>query len=99
MVKIIEDRDNRILNAAMDLAKADGYQWITRDAVAALAGVSPATVSNVFGTMRDLKRAVLREAIARGEHRIVAQGLGDQHPIVMEAPEDVRKAAAATLVA
>lgn len=97
MAKIIEDRDNRILNAAMDLAKDNGYQWITRDAVAELAGVSPATVSNVFGTMRGLKRAVLREAVKRADVAIILQGLGDRHPIVMDAPESVRQAAVASL--
>lgn len=99
MAKIIEDRDNRILNAAIALAEADGYQWITREAVAAAAEVSPGTVNNVFGTMRELKRAVLREAVERRILSIVAQGLADRHPIVMRAPEKLRREAAATLLA
>lgn len=94
MVKIIENRDERILDAALKLAEADGYQWITREAVAALAGVSPGTIHNVFGTMPDLKRAVLKAAVERRIIPIVAQGLGDRHAIVQDAPEDLRREAA-----
>lgn len=98
MVKIIEDRDGRILNAAIQLAKTDGYQWITRDAVAEIAGVAPATVNTAYGTMPALKRAVLQAAIEGSILEIVAQGMADRHPIVMEAPEGVRRAAAAAMV-
>jgi AcrR family transcriptional regulator len=97
MVKIIENRDGRILDAALRLAEADGYQWITREGVAAMAGVSPGTINNVFGTMRGLKRAVLTEAVKRRIIPIVAQGLGDRHAIVMDAPADVRTEAATYL--
>ena len=99
MVKIIEDRDNRILYAALALATQNGFQWITRDGVAEIAGVSPGTVSNVFGSMVGLKRAVLRYAVDNRVLDIVAQGLAERHPIVMDAPATVRKAAAALLVA
>ena len=99
MVKIITDRDNRILNAALDLAATEGYQWITREAVAAKAGVSPGTINNVFKTMRGLKRAVLAAAVDRRLLPIVAQGLADRHEIVMSAPADLRAEAAAHLTA
>lgn len=98
MVKIIIDRDNSILNAAIQLAEVDGYQWITREAVATLSGVSPGTVSNAYGTMRELKRAVLSAAIERRILPIVAQGLADGHALVRAAPEDIRKEAAALLL-
>lgn len=99
MVKIIEDRDNLILNAAIELAQEDSFQWITRDAVAERAGVSPGTVNNAYGTIADLKRAVLRAAVERRILSIIAEALGVKHPIAMEAPEDLRKEALATLVA
>lgn len=98
MVKIIEDRDGRILGAALDCALRDGYQWITRDDVARAAGVATGTVNTVYGSMRALKRAVLTAAVEKGIMEIVAQGLADRHEIVMAAPEDVRKAAAAHLL-
>lgn len=90
-------RQATVLEAALTLATGHGYQWITREGVAALADVSEATVSNAFGTMRDLKRAVLAEAVKRPIPVIVAQGLADQHQIALDAPADVRQQALATL--
>lgn len=99
MVKIIENRDERIISAALQLAEADHYNFITREGVALAAGVSPATINNVYGTMVGLKRAVLTAAVERRVVPVVAQGLGDRHQIVMDAPEDLRREAAAYLVA
>lgn len=90
-------RNTAVLDAAVAEALRVGYQWITRDDVAKVAGVSNATVSNAFGTMRDLKRAVLREAVARPIPVIVAQGLADQHQIALDAPPLVKEQALATL--
>lgn len=90
-------RQSKVLDAAIVLAQGEGYQWITREGVAALAEVSEATVSNAFGTMRDLKRAVLTEAVKRPILVILAQGLADRHPIALDAPADVRNQALATL--
>ncbi len=98
MVKVIEDRDSRILNAAMECAEADGYQWITREQVAAAAGVSVGTINTAYGTMRELKRAVLTAAVERRNLALIAQGLADRHSIVMEAPEALRREAAAHMV-
>lgn len=87
----------KVLDAAIDCAMTDGYQWITREQVAAAAGVSPGSVSNAYGTMRDLKRAVLRAAVERGLPAIVLQGLVDNHPIALAAPDHVKDAARAQL--
>jgi AcrR family transcriptional regulator len=99
MVNVITGRDRLILDAAVELAKIEGYQWITREAVAERAGVAPATVNNAFGTMRDLKRAVLKEAVEKSIIEIVAQGLADGHAIARAAPEELRKLAAEKLIA
>lgn len=99
MVKIIPDRDNRILDAALRLAEADHYNFITREAVAEAAGVSPALINSVHGTMVGLKRAVLTAAVERRVVPVVAQGLGDRHAIALAAPEDLKLEAAAYLVA
>lgn len=90
-------RQAKVLDAAIASALSVGYQWITREGVALLADVSEATVSNAFGTMVELKRAVLREAVARPIPVIVAQGLADQHAIALDAPPHVKEQALATL--
>lgn len=91
------ERDALVLEAAVAEALAVGYQWITRDDVAARAGVSNATVSNAYGKMTDLKRTVLREAVRRPVLAIVAQGLADRHPIALDAAPHVKEQALATL--
>ena len=91
-------RKEKVLAAATACARADGYQWITRSIVADAAGVCGATVSNAFGGMLELKREVLRQAVASRDLALVAQGLTDRHPIVMDAPEELRAAAAASML-
>lgn len=85
MANTLPDRDARILDAAVELARGLGYQWITRDQVAQAAGVSPGTVNNAFGTMVGLKRAVLAAAVERGIVEIVAQGLADGQEVARKA--------------
>lgn len=97
-VQALEDRKRAILEAAISEAKEQGYQWITRDAVAKRAGVGAGSVNVAFGRMVELKRAVLREAVARRIVEIVAQGLADAHPIAKDAPSDLKQEAVALLL-
>lgn len=86
-----------ILDAAIEEALVDGYQWISRDAVAERAGVSAGSVSNACGGMRALKRRVMHEAVTRPIPIIVAQGLADGSDIARNAPPAVKEAALQTL--
>jgi AcrR family transcriptional regulator len=99
MVNVIKDRDDRILNAAVELAQESGYASLTRDAVARRAGVSDGSVSNAFGTVDALKAAVLRAAVARGLVVVIAQGLADKHPETAALPATLRTKVAAHLLA
>ena len=67
-------------------------------AVASQAGVSPGLVSARLGTMAELRRAVMRAAVAAGTLRVVAEGLamGDKH--AMRAPVELRAAALSSLM-
>lgn len=91
-------RKDQILTVAIEMAKEQGYHKITRDAVAECAGVSMGLVTRYFGTMKQLKTAVMRTAVKQGIPEIVAQGLanGDDH--AKKAPAEL-KAEAATLLA
>lgn len=92
----IKDRNRRILNAAVLLSREDSYQWITRADVARASGVSGGTISGAFGTMADLKRAVIREAISSRILPIIAEALGARHPIAIEeCPADLKREAMA----
>ena len=74
-------RKDHILNIAVLLSKEVGYTRITRDRVAEAAGVSVGLVTRYFGTMGQLKTAIMRRAIKQGITEVIAQGLanGDEH--------------------
>lgn len=92
-----EDRERRILDAALEEAKEQGYQWITRDRVAARAGVAAGSVNAAFGKTVELKRAVMRVAVERGVLEIVAQGLAEGSAIAQAATPEIKQQAAALL--
>lgn len=74
-------RKDNILSVAVGMAKTEGYNHINRDRIAEAAGVSMGLVTRYFGTMGQLKTAVMRRAVKQGIAVIVAQGLanGDDH--------------------
>ena len=91
-------RKAEILAAALDTARAVGYRHVSREAIAALAGCSPGLVSSYFGTMPALRRAIMSAAIARRDLTVLAQGLAAGDSKAKAAPEELRRAAAETLV-
>lgn len=86
------DRKRDILDAAVRLAHRGGYHILTRDRVAAEAGVATGLVSTYY-TMPALKSAVMRYAVKMRLLSIVAQGLTSNDPVALQAPRDVRLAA------
>ena len=88
----------RILGAAMAEAAQYGYSHVTREAIAQRAETSPALVSHYFGTMVELRRAIISEAIRARHLRIVAQGLLDKHPKAKRAPDELKAAALAEVM-
>jgi len=93
----MDDAQKKILNAAFALALEHGYQWITRDSVAEAAGVSTGYVNWKFGKFVEVKRAVVRLAIERGNLKILAEALADQSPIAQAAPLALKQQAIASL--
>lgn len=92
-----KDRDAKVLAAAVAEAEARGYSKITREGVAARAGVALGCVNLAYGTMQALKDAVMRTAVDGGFLEIVAQGLADGHELARNAPPKLRTRALATL--
>lgn len=86
-------RKTELLHAAMIEAKRHGYKNVTRHMIAERACVTPALVPYYFGTMNELRRAIMSEAIRTRELRIVAQGIADGHPKAKRAPEELRREA------
>lgn len=88
-----EARRAMILTAALDEARERGYENVRRHHVAERAAVSPALVGHYFATMPQLQRAIMREAVARGDAPIVAQGLARRDKQALKAGEAIREQA------
>lgn len=103
------DRKKQILDEAVRQAARVGYQNIKRADVAAALEVSPALVSLHFSTMVQLKRDVMRAAVATATGKngtrsvpaalaILAQGLAAGDRLARKAPDAAKAAALSTLV-
>lgn len=99
MTKKLDEKDRRekILRAALSIAEKKGYSRITRDEIAAKADCATGLVSYHFATMPQLKRAVMRFAVAEGNAVVVGQGLGAGDTYAKKAPADLKQKALALL--
>jgi len=91
------DRKTQILDAAMTVARANGYNRTTLQDVAKQAGCTHGLVLYYFSTSVQLRRAVMSEAIRVRDAAILAQGLAMGDSKAKRAPPDLRAAAAAYL--
>lgn len=89
------ERDTVVLEAAIRVATREGWQWMTRALVADEAKLSRGSISNAFGGIINLKRAVARAAIQREILPILANVLAEKSPIAREIPDTLKERAAA----
>lgn len=94
-----ELRREQILSVAVDLSKTDGYHKITREQIAAKCGISPSLIRRYFGTMPKLRRDIMRAAVRGEVVEIIAQGLAVSDDHAKKAPNNLKQAAAAYLIA
>jgi len=87
-----------ILDTAYKMAQCDGFAAITRDGVAAEAGVAMGSVNHHYGTMQVLREAVMQRAVEEENLELIAQGIALGDTIAKSAPLDVRTKALATLL-
>lgn len=89
----------QILAAAVKVAKRHGLTAITKQSVAAEAGVSPSLVLHYFERMAELRSKVIAHAVKHnadaGMAGIVAEGLALRHPVARRAPAHVKRLATA----
>lgn len=83
-------RKTQVLNAAMTVAVRDTYHAMKRHDVAKAAGCAEGTVNRYFGTMSQLRRAVMRKAVIERCHAVVAQGLMMSDNQAMKASPELR---------
>jgi hypothetical protein len=91
-------RKDQILKIAIAVARKYGCHKTTRDEIAHRAGVSMGLVSHYFGTMKKLRRTIMRAAIVNEELEIIAKGLANNDPYARKASDDLKQRAVSTLV-
>ncbi len=87
------ERVAEILTAALKLSEKEGYRSVTREGLAAAAGVAPGLITLYLGTRENWQRAIMREAIRVQCLPVIAQGLVIRDPHARKvAPELQQKA-------
>ena len=89
-----ELRHLQLLNAAIEVARSEGYEKVTFSRVAKQVDVSPALVIHYFKSTEQLRNAVMRMAVRREILELIAQGLTRRDPIAIQAPADLKASAA-----
>ena len=90
-------QQTELLNAALRLAERHGYNQVRRDDLARALGLSPTRVSQLV-TANTLPSAILRAAVAQRNLLVIAQGLALRHRIAVNAPYDLRRDAAVSII-
>lgn len=90
-------RSASLLHAAAELAKKHGYQNVTREQIAKAAGVSEALVSHHLGTMPNMRRALVRHAIANNILIVIGQAIAARDPHVRKVDAKLKMIALASL--
>lgn len=87
-----------ILQTAYKMAQRDGFAAITRDGVAAEAGVAMGSVNHHYGTMQVLRDAVMQRAVEEEQLELIAQGIALGDNVAKTAPLELRQRALKTLL-
>lgn len=84
------ERIAQILAAALELSPRIGYTRLTREHIAERAKVPPSLISYHLGTMPELRRHIMREAVRVECLPVIAQGLVLRDRHALKAPEELR---------
>jgi AcrR family transcriptional regulator len=91
-------RRTHILDAAVLLASSGNYTQITRQEIADVAGIAPTLISHHFGTMIQLRRALMRYAVQGRHLSVIAQGLAARDPQAQKATTELQASALGSLL-
>lgn len=83
-------RREKIISIACDMAEMTHYQHIRRDQLASALGYSSGVVTNAIGSVDQLRDDVVQFAIENRRHRVIAQAVIDRHPSVARLPHEAR---------
>lgn len=86
------ERIAQILAAALTVCSKPNatYSRITREEIAKQAGVPSSLICYHMGTMNDVRRKIMREAIRVECLPVIAQGVAARDRLALKAPEELR---------
>lgn len=87
------DRKRQLLGHALLVSREHGYRNITRKQISDHGGVSATLITKYFGTVSNLRRAIMGEALRLGDLEIIAQGLVAKDPRAEKISDELRKKA------
>ena len=87
-----------ILEVAYTMAQRDGFGTLTRDGVAAEAGVAMGSVNHHWVKMSALREAVMQRAVEEENLELIGQGMALGDGIAKSAPLELRTRALTTLL-
>lgn len=90
-------KDN-ILEVAYTMAQRDGFGTLTRDGVAAEAGVAMGTINHHWKVMSALREAVMQRAVEEENLELIGQGMALGDSVAKSAPLELRTRALTTLL-
>lgn len=90
-------KDN-ILEVAYVMAQRDGFGSLTRDGVAAEAGVAMGSVNHHWKVMSALREAVMQRAVEEENLELIGQGMALGDSVAKSAPLELRTRALTTLL-
>ena len=90
-------RREQVVMAALELAHSKPYWAVTRNELADAVGIAGSVVQYHFGTVKQMRRAIMRAAVHREDLLVIAQGIAAQDPHALRAPADLRARAVKTL--
>lgn len=87
-----------ILEVAYMMAQRDGFGTLTRDGVAAEAGVAMGSVNHHWVKMSALREAVMQRAVEEENLELIGQGMALGDSVAKSTPLELRTRALTTLL-
>jgi len=89
------ERIAQILTAALELSstREGGYSRLTRDDIAVHIKIPPSLITYHLGTMAELRRDIMREAVRVSCLPVIAQGLACRDRHALKASDELRQLA------
>ena len=88
---------DKILNAAYAMAVREGFESLTRDAVAAEAYVSKGAINHHFHTIEAVRNDVMEMALTNRDLKLIAQGIAARNGVALTAPKELQLEALTSL--